>query len=98
MLSYRAKNYENLVCVKFIVFRGRVRADPGRQDQLAPMGCANTKIMKSWFEPNTSLFRVRVRADPRRQDQLVPIGCANTKIVKPWFDLNSFIVLGQSTS
>ena len=81
MLSCCAKNHENLVCVKFIVFRGRVRADPRRQDQLVPMGCANTKIMQPWFEPNISLFRARVGADPRRQDQLVPMGCACEKIV-----------------
>ena len=90
MLSHRAKNYENLVCVKFFLFRGRGRADPRRQDQLVLMGCANAKIMKPWFEPNISLFLVRVRADPRRQDQLVPMGCANTKIVRPWFVPNIF--------
>ena len=57
-----------LLCVKFIVFWGRARADPGRQDQLVPMGCANTKNVKPWFEPNILFFRGRVRADPRRQD------------------------------
>ena len=62
---------------------GRVRADPRRQDQLVPLGCAHTKIMRAWFVSNLLFFGGRVRADPRRQDQLVPMGCANTKIVKP---------------
>ena len=51
-----AKKYETVVCVKFIVFWGRVRADPRRKDQLAPMGCVNAKIVKPWLEPNISFF------------------------------------------
>ena len=95
MLSHRAKNCENLVCVNFFVFRGRGRADPRRQDQLVLMGCANAKIMKPWFEPNISLFLGRVGADPRRQDQVVPMGCAKTKIVKPWFEPSVSLFRGR---
>merc|ERR1711966_397884 len=61
----RNKNYETCVCDEYIFFRGRVRVDPRRQDQLVPMGCAqaqtevsqpmgcaHTKIMRPWFVRN----------------------------------------------
>ena len=74
-------------------FRGRVRADPRRQDQLVPMGCAHSKTMRPLFVPSI-FFWGRVRADPRRQDQLVPIGCSHTKIMRPWFVPNLFFGAG----
>jgi len=69
-----------------LFFWGRVRADPRRQDQLTPLGCAHPKIVRLWFA--SIFFWGRVRADPRRQDQLVPMGCVNTQIMRPWFVSN----------
>ena len=57
-----------------------VRAGPMGQNQLPPMGCANTKIVKPLSGRNILFFWGRVRADPRRQDQLVPMGCAPQKL------------------
>ena len=68
-----------------------VRAGPRRQDQLVPLSCAHTKIMRPWFVPNI-FSGGRVRADPRRQDQLVPMGCAHTNIMRPWFVPNIYFL------
>ena len=74
-----------------------MRADPRRQEQLAPMGCTSAKIVRPWFVPN--IFPGgRVRANPGRQDQLVPMGCAHAKNCETLVCVKLVVFFGQGTS